>query len=575
VNTLVDEADGSIVDGDVSLRDAIAAAPSGGVIDFSVNGTLSLALGELAIEKNLEIVGPGAGLLRIDAHYASRVCSIGIDTSVKISGLTIMRGDSGANYGGGIYSESNLTLKNVRIENNRARFAGGIYQAGHSLHILGTSINNNEAHLVDGFVGGGEGGGLWVEFADEVTIDNSTFALNRALGNGNGGGLLVWDSTCNMRNSTVSGNSVDGDPSLGAGMFVFSSAGKSYTAKLSNVTIADNKIESIHGSAAGIYVMEPHGDYGTVDVTLFNCIVAGNTLNDGPSDVGGPFNTSSAHNLIGWVDGAQGLQITDSYLGGSDFGGALNPHLSALGNFGGVTLTHGLLIGSLAIDSGDPAAIAGVNNVPEFDQRGAPFARVFDGDGASGARLDIGAFELQRVPPATYGDYDESGVVDGADYVVWRNQLGSVVPAYSGADGNGDANVDQSDYLIWRMHFGSEAGVGTGGFSTADFILAAGSGTDKPPSNPLPNRHEIHLAAGLPPIMKRTIRSASLKDVATPIQNDEVIMAWLESHRKEAFKQPTMFDKLDGVSPADGECERSQEELDVLFGWLCSEPAVE
>ena len=37
VNTLVDELDGSILDGDISLRDAIAAAPSGETINFAVD----------------------------------------------------------------------------------------------------------------------------------------------------------------------------------------------------------------------------------------------------------------------------------------------------------------------------------------------------------------------------------------------------------------------------------------------------------------------------------------------------------------------------------------------------------
>src|SRR5262245_12116563 len=53
VNTLIDEADGSIVDGDISLRDAIAAAPSGETIDFapaltsSGPATINLTLGTL------------------------------------------------------------------------------------------------------------------------------------------------------------------------------------------------------------------------------------------------------------------------------------------------------------------------------------------------------------------------------------------------------------------------------------------------------------------------------------------------------------------------------------------------
>src|SRR6266550_2142551 len=42
------------------LRDAIAKAASGDTITFSVTGTITLTSGELVINKNLTINGPGA-----------------------------------------------------------------------------------------------------------------------------------------------------------------------------------------------------------------------------------------------------------------------------------------------------------------------------------------------------------------------------------------------------------------------------------------------------------------------------------------------------------------------------------
>ena len=58
VDTLVDELDGSIMDGDVSLRDALALAPSGETIDFDASldgGTILLSLGELSITNSLTV----------------------------------------------------------------------------------------------------------------------------------------------------------------------------------------------------------------------------------------------------------------------------------------------------------------------------------------------------------------------------------------------------------------------------------------------------------------------------------------------------------------------------------------
>lgn len=52
------------------------------------------------------------------------------------------------------------------------------------------------------------------------------------------------------------------------------------------------------------------------------------------------------------------------------------------------------------------------------------------------------------------GDYNRDGVVDAADYLVWRKTLGQSVSAYAGADGDGDRTITQADYMLWRANFG-------------------------------------------------------------------------------------------------------------------------
>ena len=44
------------------------------------------------------------------------------------------------------------------------------------------------------------------------------------------------------------------------------------------------------------------------------------------------------------------------------------------------------------------------------------------------------------------GDYNKNGVVDTADYVVWRKTLGQAAAYFSGADGNGNSKVRR-----WRL----------------------------------------------------------------------------------------------------------------------------
>jgi hypothetical protein len=58
------------------------------------------------------------------------------------------------------------------------------------------------------------------------------------------------------------------------------------------------------------------------------------------------------------------------------------------------------------------------------------------------------------------GDYNHDGIVDTADYVVWRETLGSTTNLV--ADGNGNGVVDQSDYQYWRVRFGNTSGSGSG-----------------------------------------------------------------------------------------------------------------
>jgi hypothetical protein len=59
--------------------------------------------------------------------------------------------------------------------------------------------------------------------------------------------------------------------------------------------------------------------------------------------------------------------------------------------------------------------------------------------------------------PSLLGDYNANGIVDAADYVVWRNSLGATGSGLA-ADGNSDQMVTQLDYDLWKANFGTTAG---------------------------------------------------------------------------------------------------------------------
>jgi hypothetical protein len=53
------------------------------------------------------------------------------------------------------------------------------------------------------------------------------------------------------------------------------------------------------------------------------------------------------------------------------------------------------------------------------------------------------------------GDYNFDARVDAADYLVWRNTMGSMQNLT--ADGNGNGIIDQDDYTVWRTNFGNSS----------------------------------------------------------------------------------------------------------------------
>ncbi|QDT68807.1 hypothetical protein MalM25_17320 [Planctomycetes bacterium MalM25] len=96
-------------------------------------------------------------------------------------------------------------------------------------------------------------------------------------------------------------------------------------------------------------------------------------------------------------------------------------------------------------------ALAGSS--PAFNSDGGvAFYAAFDDDSSGVFIADLSTFSLN-------GDYNQDGVVDAADYTVWRDNNGAAGPVGDGTgpglDGVPDGIVDQHDYELWKANYGA------------------------------------------------------------------------------------------------------------------------
>ncbi len=380
VNTTADENNN---DGDCSLREAIIAAnedravsgcPAGNGADtirlpagnyvLTLTGTSEDAAltGDLDISEDLTINGAGRANTTIDANGLDRVFSI-VGALAQLSDLTVTGGESGIQAGSGIYlaAGGSLILTNGRVTDNSPQW--GIYSVPTAgpLTVTNSRIDNNT------------GGGLLVQ--TPTTIANSVIYDNTS--DSNGGGLYHLLSLLTVINSTISGNSAD---SHGGGIILSSGEMQLY-----NVTIANNTADADGngtGEGGGIYI-------NSGSFTAQNSIIADNVDNSG---------TGTLHNDCSGILVSAGYNLIETTTGctitGDTTGNRLNqlPFLGPLQNNGGSTQTHALLVGSPAVNAGNPAGCLDQNSVLlTTDQRG--YVR--------NGTCDMGAYEYNSLGTPT------------------------------------------------------------------------------------------------------------------------------------------------------------------------------
>jgi Kelch motif/Calx-beta domain len=286
----------------------------------------------LVITRSVTIQGVAANLVVLQGSGAGPVISTATGTNVTLQGMTLSGGASGAQNGGGVVNQGNLVIQNVQIVDNSTQASGGGIANLGTLTLVDSSLSDNQA--------GDSAGAIFLGKDSNLTMANVTISANRAV---NRGGAIADSGLISTTLATIY-----------------------------NTTIVQNS--SLNG-AGGV-------DLFKGSISLVNTILAQNYDHNGLSNYVGDPNAliSKGHNL---EDGSDA-----GFTASGDLEN-VNPLLSPLALNGGSTLSHALLLGSLAIDGGN-ATICSRAPVNGLDQRGVTRDQ--------GAACDIGAYEYNGAP---------------------------------------------------------------------------------------------------------------------------------------------------------------------------------
>ena len=331
VDTAIDELDGNYTAGDFSLREAI----------------------------DLANISPGADTIAFDSSLSGQTIPLSLGELRVFESLTINAGDlvNGLTIDGQQSSrifhvlDGDFDLTGLTLTEGRSGPGAGIRHVGASgsLSVSYSTISSNVS--TPSLLVGGAG----IHSVVDVTLDHVTVSGNVVSNSssGDGGGVYV-EGALNIMHSTITRNRAGSRFGVGGGIYHLDD-----TLSISNSIIADNSA----GVSGGTNPDLRHG-IGILNVD---------------------------YSLIGNTGGISAGQLININAGTGNLLD-VNAQLAPLADNGGRAPTNALILGSPAIDAGDPGIAV---SPTESDQRGGEFLRVADGDTTAGAVIDMGAYESQ------------------------------------------------------------------------------------------------------------------------------------------------------------------------------------
>jgi len=187
-----------------TLRSVIAAAAPGDTIDFAVGGTIVLTQGQILLDKDLAIAGPGATTLQIKKDSMIRIFETVVDADVEIRDITLTDAGGFPDAGGAILNHGNLTIRDTHIEKTSIYGAGGgiLNSETGTLEILNSIVEDTSGH-----------GSVY----SAIHNDGGTVIATRLTLNRNG-----WDDTAGSQIYNASGRFCSASGFLDTELIVFS-----------------------------------------------------------------------------------------------------------------------------------------------------------------------------------------------------------------------------------------------------------------------------------------------------------------------------------------------------------------
>ena len=212
---------------------------------------------------------------------------------------------------------------------------------------------------------------------------------------------------------------------------------------------SDGGVVGVTKSGAGKWVLTGNNTYtGATNVDEGTLLINGNHTGAGNTTVAAGAALGGTGSLAGAVLFEEGSTFLTEFVSGM-----IDP-LAISGNVDLSALANSLSVIGTGTGSSWVIATYGGALTGTFENITSGFSVDYGTGSNSQITLNLAG------PMGVAGDYNQNGIVDAADYVFWRNNLGAGSLPNEG--GISPGFVDAEDYSFWRSRFGFTSGAGAG-----------------------------------------------------------------------------------------------------------------